>query len=156
MRHDVRQLEKTIEYLKIQEILGSENLTHLVNISCFPRRRQRNNFLSSKTSSENVFKTSLRCICKMPSSRRFQEDVVQLCLEDVLKDRKMLHWRRLQDRKMLHGRRLQDVFKTSSVMFYQDECLLGSIIYAKQFFYMFFSALKEIIQVQSKRNHWIS
>ena len=132
--------------------MRSENLTDPVNISCFPIRRQRNNFFVF----QDVFQKRLQDAFFKTSSRRFQEDVVQLCLEDVLKDRKMLHWRRLQGRNILHGRRLQDVFKTSSVIFYQDECLLGSIIYAKQFFHMFFSTLKEIIQVQSKRNHWIS
>ena len=39
------------------------------------------------------------------SSRRFK---------DVLEDKKMLHWRRLED-----------FFKTSSVRLHQDECLLG-------------------------------
>ena len=38
-------------------------------------------------------------------------------LQDVLKDKKMLYWRRLQD-----------VFKTSSVRLHYDECLLGNCI----------------------------
>ena len=53
------------------------------------------------------------------SSRRFHEEVLQLCLEVVLEDIKMWHWRRLQD-----------VFKTSSVRLHQDECLLG-LMYKK-------------------------
>ena len=40
-------------------------------------------------------KMSSRRTCKTSSSRRI-EDVLQLYLEDVLKDKKMLHWRRLQ------------------------------------------------------------
>ena len=46
------------------------------------------------------------------SSRRFHEDVLQLRLEVVLEDIKMLHWRRLQD-----------VFKTSSVRLHQKSNL---------------------------------
>ena len=40
-----------------------------------------------KKSSKNVFKAF---------SRRLQEDVLQLCFDDVLKDKNMLRWRRLQ------------------------------------------------------------
>ena len=69
------------------------------------KRLQRNIFLSPKTSSRRVCKTS---------SRRLHEHVCQLFLEDVLEDKKMLHWRHLQD-----------VFKTSAVRLHQDECLLG-------------------------------
>ena len=57
------------------------------------KRLQRNIFLSPKT-----------------SSRRLHEHVLQLFLEDVLEDKKMLHWRRLQD-----------VFSTPSPRW----CLLG-------------------------------
>ena len=103
-------------------------------------------FLFSKTSSrrfEDVFSVTLfvfQDVLKMSSrrlqdvfairfpktsSRRLQDvfqdvfktyvqDVLQLCLQDVLEDKKVLHWRRLQD-----------VFKTSSVLLHQDECLLG-------------------------------
>ena len=52
------------------------------------KRLQRNIFLSPKTSSRRVCKTS---------SRRLHEHVCQLFLEDVLEDKKMLHWRYLQD-----------------------------------------------------------
>ena len=33
---------------------------------------------------------------------------------------------------------------------------LTSIVYVKKCFYIFFSAVKDIIQAQSKTNHWIS
>ena len=72
----------------------------------FSRRLQRNNFLSSKTSSiclvkclQDVFKTYLQDVFKT-SSRH---------LQDVLEDEKMLRWRLVED-----------VFKTW-VVFYQSE-----------------------------------
>ena len=34
--------------------------------------------------------------------------------------------------------------------------ILQDIIYANEYFYMYFSTLKDIIQAQSKTNNWIS
>ena len=42
-------------------------------------------------------------------------EVSELCLGDVLEDKNILYWRRLQN-----------VFKTSSVRLHQDQCLLGT------------------------------
>ena len=81
------------------------------------RRLQRNNSSSSKTSSRRVCKTSSRDVFKTFSTRLqdvsvrlLLQDVLQLCLEDVLKDKKYY---------------AEDVFKTSSVRLHQDEYLLG-------------------------------
>ena len=63
---------------------------------------------------QNVFKTSSRGVCKTSSSTCLQEDVLQLRLEDVLEDKNMLHWRRMQD-----------IFKKSSVHLHQNICFLG-------------------------------
>ena len=59
--------------------------------------------LFSKTSQtflvfEDVFKTSSRRLQRNTFRLPWRlPDVLQLCLQDVLKDKKMLHWRRLQD-----------------------------------------------------------
>ena len=74
-------LKKSFSYystILIQRTLNSTNI--LANIFYFPRRVQRNNFLSSKTSSKDVLKSSSRRVCK----KRLQEHTLQLCLEDVL------------------------------------------------------------------------
>ena len=99
------------------------------------RRLQRNNLSFSKTSSKVVIKTfwrrlssrpllktssecfqdifktcsktSSRHVCKTSSSRRLQENVLQLYLGEVLEDKKQLHWRRLSTsspRRMFAGR----------------------------------------------------
>ena len=73
---------------------------------------ERNNFLSSKTSSRrlqdvswDVFKTSSKEVFKTPSRR----------LENVLENKKLLRWRRVED-----------VFKTCLQDFLKiNECLLG-------------------------------
>ena len=68
------------------------------------RRLQRNNFSSSKTSSrrlQDVFKTFSRRLLRCLS------DVLQLCLQDVLEDKKNVALK-------TSSRRLQDVFSTSS------------------------------------------
>ena len=69
---------------------GSRAMSHIPflvfedvsNISCFRRRLQD----VSRRLQRNTFRLPWR----LP-------DVLQLCLQDVLKDKKMLHWRRLQD-----------------------------------------------------------
>ena len=48
--------------------------------------------------------------------KTFLQNILQLCLQDVWKDKTMLHWRFLED-----------VFKTSSVRLHQGECLLGCL-----------------------------
>ena len=85
------------------------------------RRLQRNNFSSSKTSSrrvcktssKDVFETSLGRICKKYSSRRLA----------------MTSWRHFQNVLKTSWKTKQcyaeDVFKTSSVHLHQDKCLLG-------------------------------
>ena len=85
-------------------------------------RRLQGVFKTSSRRLQDVFaihlhKTSLR---RLP--RRLQDVFARRLavmssrhLQDVLEDKKMLHWRRLQH-----------VFKTSSVRLHQDECLLGS------------------------------
>ena len=81
--------------------LQDMSLSHVFKTSS--KRLQRNNFLSSKTSwrhLEDVFKTF---------SRRL-EHVFARRLEDVLEDKKLLRWRRVQD---LFKKCLEDVFKTS-------------------------------------------
>ena len=55
----------------------------------FQKRPQDLFKASSKTSSRRVYKVSCW--------RRLHEDFLKLCLEDILKDKNMLHWRRLQD-----------------------------------------------------------
>ena len=116
----------------IIKIINNSNLC-TTNISCFPRRLQRKNFLSSKTSRrrpqdvivirllkmssrrledvvktfsrrlqdvfQDIFKTCLQDIFFKTSLRCLQEDVLQLCLEDVLKYKKCY---------------TEDAFKTSS------------------------------------------
>ena len=100
---------------------------HLLFSRTSSRRLQRNNSLSSNTSSRRVckacskeiFKKSSRRLRKLSSlkrlqdvfARRLQEDALQLCLEDVLEDKIMSHWRRLQD---------------TLARLDQDKCLLGS------------------------------
>ena len=77
------------------------------------RRLQRNNFLSSKTSSrclQEVFKTSSRRLRKTSSRRFGRQKIVTL----------KTCWRRLQD---MSSRSLQDVLKT-------NECFLGYLFSA--------------------------
>ena len=110
------------------------------------RRLQRNKFSSyvCNTSSNNVFKTSWRClqvvfarrlqdvfktssrcVSKTSSSRRLQEVFKKTSCNYVLKS----SWRRLQnvleDKNMLPWRHLQDIFEASSVRLRQGECFLG-------------------------------
>ena len=110
------------------------------------RRLQRNKFSSyvCNTSSNNVFKTSWRClqvvfarrlqdvfktssrcVCKTSSWRRLQEVFKKTSCNYVLKS----SWRRLQnvleDKNMLPWRHLQDIFEASSVRLRQGECFLG-------------------------------
>ena len=70
---------------------------------------------------QDLFKTFSKRACKTilqddfkKTSCNYVSKTSSRCLQDVLQDKKMLHWRRLQD-----------VFKTSSVRIHQDECLLG-------------------------------
>ena len=81
-----------------------------------PRRLQDVFKMSSrrvcKTSCNYVFKTSSRRVCKMSCNYVFKTSSRRL--QDVVEDKRMLHWRRLED-----------VLKTSSVCLHQDECLLG-------------------------------
>ena len=97
-----------------------------------PRRLQDVFKMSSrrvcKTSCNYVFKTSSRRVCKMSCNYVFKTSSRRVCkmscnyvfktssrrLQDVVEDKRMLHWRRLED-----------VLKTSSVCLHQDECLLG-------------------------------
>ena len=91
------------------------------NISCFPGRLQ-DVFSVTLFVFQDHLKTSSRrlqdvfAICLPKTSSRYLQDVFlkrlqnvfqdvfKTCLQDVLKDKKMLHWRRLEG-----------VFKTSSV-----------------------------------------
>ena len=63
-------------------------------------------FKMSSRRFQNVFKTSSRRVCKTSSSRSLQEDVLQLCLENVLKGKKCY--------TDVLQKRLQDVFIMSS------------------------------------------
>ena len=93
------------------------------------RRLQRNNFLSSKTSSrrlarclQDVFKTYLQDVFKT-SSRR---------LQDVLQDEKLLRWWRFED---VFKTCLEDVFKISSrptnVCWVPTEAATGSVLWKR-------------------------
>ena len=61
---------------------------------------------------QGVFKTSSRRVCKTSCNYVFKTSTRRL--RDVLEDKKMLHWRRLEDD-----------FKTSLVRLRQDKSLLG-------------------------------
>ena len=109
------------------------------------RRLQRNKFSSyvCNTSSNNVFKTSWRCL-QVVFARRLQDvfktflrrlqDVFARRLQEVFKKTSCNYvlkssWRRLQnvleDKNMLPWRHLQDIFEASSVRLRQGECFLG-------------------------------
>ena len=77
------------------------------NISCFPRRLQRNTFHLPRRL-QDVFKTYLQYVFL----KRLQ-DVFKTCLQDVFKT----SWKT----KKCYT---EDVLKTSSVRLHQDECLL--------------------------------
>ena len=98
-------------------------------------RLQRNNFLSSKTSSKDVFKSTSRCLLK--TSLRSPLDVFNTSsrcpprrlLQEFFKTslRRYLAntcWRRNVTLKT-SSTCLQHIFNTSSALFHQDECLLG-------------------------------
>ena len=65
-------------------------------------RRLQDVFKTSSRCFQNVFKTFSRRNCKASTSRRLQEDVLQLCLEDVFKT----SWKTKKSYA-------EDVFKTS-------------------------------------------
>ena len=108
------------------------------NISCFPRRLE-NVFSITLFVFQDVLKTSWRRLQDIFTIRLPKTFSRRVCktscnyvfktfsrrLQDVLEDKKMLHWRRLT--------RLQDVFKASSVRLHQGECLLGTYCNAWDF-----------------------
>ena len=125
------------------------------------RRLECNNFLSSKMYIQDVLKTSSRRVCKTSFSRRLQENVLQSCLEEVLEDTKILHWRSLQD-----------VFRTSSprrsfarlVLFFQSLFLypknvqLAFLLKADVYFTLYFQkdvrSSKQLLYLQNNVQPW--
>ena len=121
-------------FVGLQDVLETYS-RHVLKTSS--TRLQRNNFSSSKTSWRrlantfwrrlqdvlwDVFKTSSRCIWKMPPARGF---------EDVLEDEKLLRWRSLED---VLKACLEDALKTCledvlKMSWRERKCLLGISIF---------------------------
>ena len=79
------------------------------NISCFPRRFQRNNFSSCKRSWRRLAIMSWKCLESV-----LKTSLKRRRLEEVLQDRKCY---------------TIDVFQMSSVRRHQDKCLLGNTLW---------------------------
>ena len=92
---------------------------------------------------QDVFKTSSRCVSGTPSKEVFKtspgrfQNFFSRPLQDAFKtSSRCLHdvfAGRLGKQKNVHWRHLQEVFKTSSTRLYQDECLLGSVLWLEFF-----------------------
>ena len=71
--------------------------------------------------------------------------------EKTISDEKTI-WKRRHDVRQLR-KKISNILWSKEAY---DMKILQSIIYVKEYFYMFFSTLKDIIQTKSKTNHWIS
>ena len=95
---------------RLQDVFARRRFVRYIFLDLLDRDIPVNNLFVSKTSSRRL---------QDMSSRRF-EDVFSVTifhlprrLQNVLEDKKLLHWRSVEDVKLLHWRRVEDVFKTS-------------------------------------------